>query len=590
MAVAIDSINRFVNTMLESEEKFSQGLKLYEDKQSEIREIFENLKKQSAVMVSCRNSADSNKKVLDFHKNISRDLNRCIEESAEKILESGKGLSFIQKHEKTFVVSVFGKVKSGKSSLGNFIMGTELKKLGIKSEYDKVNPVVTVEDRGKITMSSKLETLSEEDEGFGVGSTETTSTIQYFQIGGLTWLDTPGIGSITKENEDLAKEYIQNSDLVIFTCSSDAAGTQQELSEMKRFAEMKKPVLLLVTMSDTYEEDVDDDGNIIKELYAKSDEDRRDVENYLINCIREQGLEEILKYSDIMTISKQLAVEAVKTGDNEKYCQSNLGLFMDKLIEITVNDAAQMKLATPLKRINTMINTVIGNTGNNNSLINLKNVIMKNIGDINRQEKELEFKRESILAEIRSKSMGKIDALISRYRIMIEQHKKSVGSSEMSGEIINIIAETSKNVCESELSEFMTKTASGLFENISNGGLSLPEMKMQTESISYQQEYVERCRRAPHGLFEHIGDFFGKEYYGTRTRTVTKTNTFDLGINESAVRDAVNQQIRQYFDDNIVPMIEELILTYFRPVRELQQQFVKLIDDTIMKLKALATE
>lgn len=98
---------------------------------------------------------------------------------------------------------------------------------------------------------------------------ETTSTIQWFDLGGLSWFDTPGIGSVTWENEMLAKEYVKNADLVIFACNSDAAGTRQEFSEMRQLYDMGKPILLLLTQSDTYEYDVDDEGEEISVLVPK---------------------------------------------------------------------------------------------------------------------------------------------------------------------------------------------------------------------------------------------------------------------------------------------------------------------------------
>lgn len=124
-----------------------------------------------------------------------------------------------------------------------------------------------------------------------------TSTIQWVNIGGMCWFDTPGIGSVTIENEELAKEYVKNSDLVIFACNSDAAGTRQEFSEIKQLHDMNKPILLLLTQSDTYDDDVDEDDEIISILVPKSEKDRKDQEDYMLETLREQGMEDVLKYA-----------------------------------------------------------------------------------------------------------------------------------------------------------------------------------------------------------------------------------------------------------------------------------------------------
>ena len=74
------------------------------------------------------------------------------------------------------------------------------------------------------------------------------------------------------------KEYVKNADLVIFACNSDAAGTRQEFSEMKQLYDADKPILLLLTQSDTYESDIDDEGEEISILVPKSEKDRSDGE------------------------------------------------------------------------------------------------------------------------------------------------------------------------------------------------------------------------------------------------------------------------------------------------------------------------
>ena len=198
----------------------------------------------------------------------SESLFETMSEANRRIGEAVRGMTFIHDFEKHFTVSVFGKVKAGKSYIGNFVMGQPLRKAGIASSYDRLEDMtVHVYDRGKVYEQKKLSTAAEErecnGEEFYVDKNEATSTIQWVNIGGMCWFDTPGIGSVTLENEELAKEYVKNSDLVIFACNSDAAGTRQEFSEIRQLHDMDKPLLLLLTQSDAYDYDVDDDGEEI---------------------------------------------------------------------------------------------------------------------------------------------------------------------------------------------------------------------------------------------------------------------------------------------------------------------------------------
>lgn len=98
---------------------------------------------------------------------------------------------------------------------------------------------------------------------------------------------------------------------------------------------MGKPILLLLTQSDSYDYDVDDEGNEISVLVPKSEKDRQDQETYMLETLREQGMEDVLKYADILTVSALLATEALANNDERMFEQSNIGKLLDKLTSIT---------------------------------------------------------------------------------------------------------------------------------------------------------------------------------------------------------------------------------------------------------------
>ena len=63
---------------------------------------------------------------------------------------------------------------------------------------------------------------------FRVGATEATSSIQGFSLDGLTWIDSPGLHSINQENGDLAKDYVEHADLILYTMKSDSPGRRAD--------------------------------------------------------------------------------------------------------------------------------------------------------------------------------------------------------------------------------------------------------------------------------------------------------------------------------------------------------------------------
>jgi len=439
-----------------------------------------------------------------------------------------------------------------------------------------------------VTSASKLATIEKENDKFGVGTIETTSTIQSFTIGGMTWFDTPGIGSITKENEELAQEYIKNSDLVIFTVSSDAAGTTQEWDELKKLCAMEKPLLLLITMSDLFEEDCNDDGELIQVLAPKSNENRKSVEDYINNEIDRLGLVDIRKYSQILTISKRLAVESFIKEDDLLYEQSNLGRFMEKLIDITKNDAAKIKLKTPANRLNNMIDLMINTDIESKSFYALSDKIEKTKNNLEENSKKIRTEGVRLSTKIRSVARNKIDALITRYSSDIKNGNSAFSSSQLSEAIIKIISETSEKICAEELTKYMNDTSQDILRTMNQGSLSIPSLEMKKDSVSYDVQRVRRVRRNPSGLIEKVKSFFLKtEYYTNETYTETQYKSFDLGVNDGEVKNAVNAQLKEYIDAYVQPTINDIVDNYFAPSIDMCNQLLNVINNACVNLEKL---
>lgn len=218
----METINKFVDTMLEEQQGFETMQNEVSKKEEDVLQELKNLEqkeKEGITQIKLELEKTSDKDMMDIYEKTSDEFFKALGEANRKIEEAVKGMTFIHDFEKHFTVSVFGKVKAGKSYLGNLIMGHPVRKAGIESSYDKIKDLtVHVYDRGKMYELNKLSTAVEQKEcngeKFHVDPNEATSTIQWVNIGGMCWFDTPGIGSVTIENEELAKEYVKNSDLV----------------------------------------------------------------------------------------------------------------------------------------------------------------------------------------------------------------------------------------------------------------------------------------------------------------------------------------------------------------------------------------
>lgn len=591
MSYMLEKINSFLNDMLESEEKFKvihgKISNVKENIESEIKILKDDLDK--SINEISLESVD-NKEIRNVLESSIKNTNLIIKQCLDEIEGAQKGMTFIKKFEEHFIVSVFGKVKSGKSSLGNFIMGNDIKKLGLKSNYDKFENIkVTVYDRGNQKQQTNLNILEEELSEFGVKSTEATSTIQWFYLGGLAWFDTPGIGSITKDNENLAKEYVQNSDLVIFSCNSDAAGTRQEFMEMKELYGMNKPILLLITMSDTNEEDEDENGNIIKILVPKSDKDRKDVEDYMLETLNEEGLEEILKYSNILTISTKLACEALRKNDDNLFKASNMDKFLDVISEITKNEAAKLKLNTPKDRVNKLLDDLLGNE--KRGLNFLDKYIENSYRNLKSQKEELSKIKEIILDRTKDECIVLIENEMRKFKMKVEKEKITISNEEIQKNVQTLIFNQFSKICTEELSEYITDIDKKNKLDINKINLEVSSMEMKRDSISYEVTHIDRVERDTNGFFEFIGSkVFGKKYYKTKRWNETKYNYFDIGVNDSSIINQIMSQLNDIFNTIIDDVLETMIKGYFQPIEKLNDNIKKRIDISIEKLKNLKIE
>ncbi|MFC4803614.1 dynamin family protein [Filifactor villosus] len=582
----MEQINEFVDVMLEEKSKFEDMKNQINKRENEVSEVLDHLSESTKNIVSKLKGQISNRNdemVADIFDKASQTISSNIKESNEKVKEGIKGMAFIQDFESRFTISVFGKVKAGKSYLGNFIMGNTLRTKGIPSSYDKVEDMkVHVYDRGKIYEQNKMTTMDEEREcngqEFYVNKSEATSTIQWIDLGAMCWFDTPGIGSVTEQNELLAKEYVKNSDLIIFASNSDAAGTRQEFSEIKQLHEMGKPMLLLLTQSDAYDYEEDDEGDEISILIPKSEKDRKDQEEYMLTSLREQGMEDVLQYADVLTVSALLATEAIEHNDQEMFEASNMGKLLSKLVEITKNDASEMKKKTPRDRVNAMINSVI------ESLEQMHSEIGEFCSKIDTYKDELIGKKQYMIEQIKAKANMKVLEIIAKAKAEVEKGEVGeIKEEELASSINMAISEAIQRVCM-EQTLLQSQQVSQLDLHLTGIG----DLKMRQEKIAYEHSYVKEVERDAEGFFENVGKIiFKKKYYTSKIVSETRYSTFDIGVNDNEIANNIILQLNDVFDSTVSDYIEGLTKGYYEPVEALHQKTSHEIKSALNRLEGM---
>lgn len=553
----IKTANRFVDSMLEAEGKLAGVKMLLDEKKSEVQQVLSYFADEQFNIIRRLDSKIKSEEARAIFSEYKNTLTEIVNQNKTKHEEYVNGIEFINKFEETFIVSVFGKVKSGKSYLGNYMMGNAFKNLN--TSYDKIGDIsVNVYDRGKLSTATRLSEMIDETsgQGFGVAATEATSTIQYFRIGGLTWFDTPGIGSITKENEELAEEYIKNSDLVIFSMNSDAAGTRQELSELKDLYEMNKPMIILLTQSDFVDYDCDDAGNIIEVLKPKTDKDRSDVENYVVEEIINQGAGRALELSGgkALTISTKLAVEALKSDppDTEQYMGSNMEELVNRLIDITHGKAAELKAQNPKDRFNKLIDDLVI------SVDDFLKTMQETKNNIDKIKKEADYKKRLVIENVRIKARDIITEIVAN------ESNNGMNGKNISGNIIadkvsDRINKIIVDECINGIKDLIPDIGSNsIGPVIDSNKINVSDLGEKIVKQSYKVELLKR-RKVARGAFGKIKDFFDGGKYEIVTTTKTKHVDVSLGVNTYEVENQLLSQFEEICNSTLDSMIGSLL-------------------------------
>lgn len=575
-----DAINRFADTMADMVTEFKGVRESAEGKTEEIDKCIQAFNK-SVEQAKAHKLKAKDKSIQEIYDASTKVLKDTLDGLTKELEKARNGMQFIQDYENSLNVVVFGKVKAGKSYLGNLMMGNAIRKLPTKTSYDRLEqPKVKVYDQGTCTTQDKLKEVTEENDasgGFGVDNREATRVIQLFRLGGMTWVDTPGFGSLTEENQELARESVKNADLVIFASNSDAAGTQQDFQEMKELYDMGKRFLLVLTQSDTLN-DCDDDGNIVQIPAPKSDDNRRTTENYMKETLKKHGIK--LGDENILTISAFLGLTALEKGDEALFESSNMGKFWNLLSDITKDEGKDLSKKTCGDRVNKALQNL------QDKLEDAKKKLLDGNASREQQERDMKDKAALTIRDAKDECSRKVTNLIQEKSKKVEETKEPFSAADLNQILSKVVYETVMDACKKQFDAMaqMTKL-SGYQEKLKLD--SIGDLAMRQDKISYTYKRVIEVERDPRGLFEHIGAFFGKDYYTHRTIGETREKTIDLGVNVQEIQAKAHSSLEKILEKQAPQLIQEIIDYYSAPLREMQSKALAAIQTAEKELEQL---
>ena len=235
-------------------------------------------------------------------------------------------------------VSVIGQFKRGKSTLVNAILGDKILPVGIVPvtavvttvEYGEKAASVhfdngIIKEIGFDEMSSYINEQENQDNRLGVSEVRLYCPSDFLQSG-MTFVDTPGVGSVHQKNSDAAYSYVKESDAVIFMLSVDSPVNQIEIDFLENAKEFASKFYFAVNKIDSIDSD--------------------DLADYLAYCRKLlcglMGVEDIVIFP--VSAKKNIGVEELKSAIAND-CQTTVQQIIEESAKLKMRDIVASALS-----------------------------------------------------------------------------------------------------------------------------------------------------------------------------------------------------------------------------------------------------
>lgn len=543
---------------------FNQALNKLKLSTENIKEERENLEKNVSYFSEKMKSLKIDEKIRAKNQAIFNLLQNYLSSFQEICLLWEEDFKAKLKEEKfqddlknKFIVIIYGKVKAGKSSLGNFIA---------KNISDENIEFFKYDEAGKDVQ--KIRKL--EDQSFAVDNLECTSSIQGFQSSSLAWIDTPGLFSMTDENGKLARAYIEAADFIIFPLSSEAPQEDKNIKAIKELVEeANKKVTVLITKSDFAEEDECECGSeegcklckngIIKIVKNKDKKRRKEQEAGVMQELK--NIKDKI-VGDIFSLSTFTASQALEKGDEELYKESNMDKLYSMFSDVIENKASKFKAQAPRENLEAFKNKLL--YAEENSLKSIENSFVTLQNDLEKEKSKMTSYEEESLYFVRTCLESNLSA---------ETLKINKSNSK---EILQKLSEKISTEVKKNISENLSKVFSSFeksFENFQNELSQNFEIKDKTKEISYTTR-----NRSTWGAFVETVSFG----FINMTDSTTHTESIVIGDNSFEVIKAYKDEVKNSMEKLVKTAFAETRNELFKNVEAL----ISLVQNNISTLKS----
>ncbi|HEU0013314.1 MAG TPA: dynamin family protein [Longimicrobium sp.] len=212
-----------------------------------------------------------------------------------------------------FLLVIAGEFNSGKSSFINALLGERVLPEGVTPTTDRINVLRWGPEVGE-----------ERVEAFLLERTHPAPLLRDISI-----VDTPGTNAVLREHEELTRDYVPRSDLVLFVTSADRPFTESERTFLENIRSWGKKIVFIVNKIDI----------------LSTPADRAEV----LRFVQQNGTELLGEAPIVFPVSAKQAMDARTASDEAAWEASGFGAVDDFLINtLDQQERIRLKLLNPL--------------------------------------------------------------------------------------------------------------------------------------------------------------------------------------------------------------------------------------------------
>lgn len=391
-----------------------------------------------------------------FTKDFDVDLDSLSRTWLGRVEKYDRNTEFRRGFTDCLVIYVLGKVKAGKSSLGNYVAYGRSNPVGQTLSDIQPNFFTAAMTQG---LDNQVESAAGTRGFFRVGERETTKSIQGFRFPGMTWVDSPGLHSVTPENGALASDYADVADLIIYPMHTGNPGRVGDIAELQYLIRGKKPFLVLITQCDTPEDDEAADGSIVQ-TWVMKDKSRRDGQ---VDHVR-RAMTDVSNTTSLDILS--LSVRFAEAHENTPAAleESGVAEFFRLLTNIASSEGLIHKRETPSRNLNHFVDLVLDGDEQSNflSVSRVFAQLDKLDKNLTKAAKDLERRRQRAVACVISRIIDIVSTLIKKHA---DDQNQQGFNEDCEKELRKIVSEESLSAVNS----FLGNASGGLMANAPPG-------------------------------------------------------------------------------------------------------------------------